>query len=229
MQKRRCQLLSLFPASCLFGVGFAFFAAAHTLPISYLTVVPDEEYVHLELVLNPFELSFFSEIDRNKNARLDPAEIENREANLCGRILDCLKLRVNGTLVPAEIAGFTPDLDSHHATLRAHYRVDARRLPLAIESKLAALTSGSHLTQVTCRRGERIQIARLDTQSATATFEPVAQAASALAPSSEARTKVRPFKKLFLLFAPAGMGMAIGLVWFTRKHARQNRVAPRQS
>ena len=64
--------------------------------------------MHLELVLNPFELSFFSEIDRNKNARLDPAEIENREANLCGRILDCLKLRVNGTLVPAEIAGFTP-------------------------------------------------------------------------------------------------------------------------
>lgn len=228
MQKRRRQLLSLFPASCLFGLGFAFFAAAHTLPISYLTVVPGEEYVHLELVLNPFELSFFSEIDRNKNARLEPAEIENQEANLCGRILDCLKLRVNGTPVTAEISGFTPDLDSHHATVRAHYRVDARRLPLAIESKLAALTSGSHLTQVTCRRGEHIQTARLDMQSTTATFEPVEQTGSVPAPSSETRTKVFPFKKLFLLAALPGVGMAIGLVWFKRKYARQNRMAPRQ-
>jgi hypothetical protein len=31
----------------------ALVARAHTLPISYLTVVPDSEYAHLELTLNP--------------------------------------------------------------------------------------------------------------------------------------------------------------------------------
>ena len=30
-------------------------AGAHTLPISYLSVVPDADYLHLELLLNPFE------------------------------------------------------------------------------------------------------------------------------------------------------------------------------
>ena len=47
-------------------------ARAHTLPISTLTLVPDENYLHLELILNPFELTFFSELDANHDGRFDP-------------------------------------------------------------------------------------------------------------------------------------------------------------
>jgi hypothetical protein len=145
---------------------------AHTLPISFLTIVPDTEYLHLELTFNPFELAFASELDRNKNGRIDPQEWEEQQTLVTARILECLKLEVGGQPVKVEVTGVTPDLDSHHATLRAHYHIDARGQQVRLESNLARITSGSHLTQVTFGTGEEVQRAQLDMQSNVATFKP---------------------------------------------------------
>lgn len=143
---------------------------AHTLPISYLFVVADAEYVHLELSFNPFELSEFSELDTNHNARLDAEEFAATQSRITRRLLDHLKLKVNGHLVPVESAGLSPDGDTHHATLRAHFKTDARHATLAIESTLQQVTSSSHLTQVNFLRAGRRGLAQLDARAGTATF-----------------------------------------------------------
>lgn len=160
----------------------ALHSAAHTLPVSFLRVVPDADYLHLELTFNPFELTFFSELDANKNGRVDPREWEAQQSNATRRILGCLKVRVGGKVVAAGVAGISPDFDSHHATLRAHYAADARRCSVTIESSLATLTSGSHFTQVTFGRDAGVQSARLDMQSTTATFESLEKNGSSAAP-----------------------------------------------
>ncbi len=143
---------------------------AHTLPISFLTLVPDETHLHLELTFNPFELSFARELDLNRNGRIDPAEWQDPQARICERILAAFEIQVGDAKVNAENSGITPDLDSHHATLRAHYRVDARERRVCIRSTLNTLTSSSHLTQVTFRRGDQIERAQLDAQSTVAMF-----------------------------------------------------------
>lgn len=146
--------------------------ASHTLPISYLFVVTDVEYVHVELSFNPFELASFSEIDTNKNGRLDPPEVESQGDKIARSLLENLTLSVDGKKVPAENAGISPEADSHHATLRAHYRMKARGATITIESNLQKVTSSSHLTQVNCLRSGERALAQLDSQSHKATFEP---------------------------------------------------------
>lgn len=179
-------------------------ADAHTLPISYLSVVPDADYLHLELLLNPFELNFFSELDTNKDGRLEPAELQGREKLVTRRILDCLNLRVGGKPVAAEVAGITPDVDSHHIALRAQYHVDARNAPLEITSSLVSITSGSHLIQVTYRNAGRQQLAQLDMLSSKVTFEPFETAVMVVAPASPARRALPSFT-IFLLLAVPGL------------------------
>jgi hypothetical protein len=189
--------------SLLIGLALAALAGragAHTLPISYLTVVPGADYLHLELLLNPFELNFFAELDTNKDGRLEPAELAGRQETVARRILDCLSLRVGGKPVAAEVAGVTPDVDSHHLTLRAQYHVDARTAPLEITSSLVSITSGSHLTQVTYQNGGRRQLAQLDMVSPKATFEPFEIAASVVMPASPAK-RVSPSFGAYLLLA----------------------------
>jgi hypothetical protein len=124
-------------------------AAAHTLPVSYLRLVPDADYLHLELVFNPFELSFIAEVDDNKDNELDPGELQAHGQVVAERVVRALKISVGGREVRAETAGMDPDLSGHHVRLRAHYPVDARRQPLTVESDLASVMSASHLTQVT--------------------------------------------------------------------------------
>lgn len=155
------------------GLGFALAAfqlSAHTLPISYLFVVADAEYAHLELRFNPFELSDFSELDTNHNTRLDAGELAAAESRITSRLLAHLKLRVNSKVVPVDTAGLAPDADTHHATLRAHFKVDARHATLAVESTLQQITSSAHLTQVNFLRSGRRELAQLDSQAGTATF-----------------------------------------------------------
>lgn len=149
-------------------------AYAHTLPISYLFIVTDADYVHLELSFNPFELVNISEIDTNKNSRLDPAEIESQGDKITRLLLENLTLMVDGKKITAENAGIAPDADSHHATLRAHYRVKTRHATISVESNLQKITSSSHLTQVNCLRDGKRTLAQIDSQSRKATFEPVA-------------------------------------------------------
>ena len=199
---------------------------AHTLPISYLQVVPDAGYLHLELMINPFELNFFPELDTNKDGRLDPMELASQEKVVAGRILECIKVRVGGKLVTAEVSGITPDVDSHHFTVRAQYRVDARSAPLEIESGLAAITSGSHLTQVTYLLAGRRQLAQLDRPSAKVTFEPSgnAQAVDAAVPAAG---KVGPSLPVYLLLVLPCVAMLVAMGWWHRKQSRQAHPAPR--
>lgn len=147
-------------------------ACPHTLPISYLTIVPDTEYVHLELTFNPFELNFYSELDWDKNGRLNPVEWEEHEREITRLVLGGLTLRADGKVIQPEVAGTTLHRDSHHATLRAHYRVSQPKQTFTVQSTLATLTSGSHFTQVTYGRGDQAQAARLDLFNASATFQP---------------------------------------------------------
>ena len=151
---------------------FGLRATAHTLPISYLFIVTDADYVHLELSFNPFELATFSEFDTNKNARLDPAEVESQGDKITRLLLENLTLLVDGKEVPAETSGIAPDSDSHHATLRAHYRVKTRDTKISVESNLQKTMGSSHLTQVKCLRDGKQALAQLDSQSHKVTFEP---------------------------------------------------------
>ena len=161
-------------------------ATAHTLPISYVFLVSDQDYVHLELSFNPFELTSFSDWDANKNGRLDPEELAASLEKISRQILDHLVLSADGKPVTAETSGLSPDADTHHATLRAHYRVDASHAALSLESTLQEITSSSHLSQVNFLRDGKPQLAQLDSQSHKITF--VAAAAVRTTESSSGRT-----------------------------------------
>jgi hypothetical protein len=147
-------------------------ARAHTLPISYLRLVPDADYLHLELVFNPFELTFMSELDDDQDAELSPAELAAHGATLARRVSLAFKLSAGSMTLAPEIVGMDPDMNGHHVRLRAHYKVDARRLPLTVHSDFISLTAGSHLTQVTYVNGTNTLLAQLDAQSLSATFAP---------------------------------------------------------
>lgn len=147
-------------------------AAGHTLPISYLTVVPDKNYVHVELVLNPYELSFFAELDANHNRILDREELARFRQVGTELLLGAIEIRVEGRLVRADAAGADLALGSHHLVLRAHYPVDARRLPLKVVCTLAQITSGGHVTVVTYINKRRKQTVLLERAGAEASFDP---------------------------------------------------------
>lgn len=209
-------------------------ARAHTLPISTLTLVPDESYLHLELILNPFELTFFSELDANRDGRLDPGEWDGQGEKIARRILEALKLRVNNRPIVADIAGLSQSYESHHIAVRAHFAVDARRAKVSLESQLAALTSGSHVTQVNFGTGEHVRAARLDMQSNTVTFEPIGALGSsgAGAMAGDGAQTISAFKAnemavvvlLGLLFL-AGVPPAVISVLFTRHRRNQTQLA----
>jgi hypothetical protein len=157
-------------ATSLLALLMARAASAHDLPISYLTMVPDADYLHLELTVNSSELSFFGELDQNEDGRLDVAELEAEGEKTARRILERLVLRVNGAAVEPETCGIVPNLDTHHLTLRAHYPVDARSAPVSLESRLTTITPGSHVTLVRFEQPAGRQSARLDIHSRTASF-----------------------------------------------------------
>lgn len=161
---------------------------SHTLPISYLFVVTDVDYVHVELSFNPFELASFSEIDTNKNGRLDPPEVKSQDDRITRLLLENLTLTVDGNKVSAETAGISPEADSHHAVLRAHYRVKAHGATVAIESSLQKVTSSSHLTQVKFLSGGEQHLAQLDSQSGKVMFKPVGPKQAAGKPAVKSQT-----------------------------------------
>src|SRR5512146_3267418 len=79
-----------------------FSAHAHTLPISYLRLQPDADYLHLEFTFNAFELTFLSDIDDNKDGELDADELKAHGQGLANRVVSVLKLKVGGQPVSAE-------------------------------------------------------------------------------------------------------------------------------
>jgi hypothetical protein len=197
------------------GVLSACAAVAHTLPISYLRLVADADYLHMELVFNPFELTFMAEVDENKDAELSLAELSAHGPRVADRVIGALKLSAGQAALRPEAAGMDPDLSGHHVRLRARYKVDARRLPLTVESDLPALTSASHVTQVTYVNGGDPQLAQLDPHSRRATFDPPAERKPAAAHAA-------PRRRLALglgLMVVTGLLVVVGaaLVWLLRK------------
>jgi len=148
---------------------------AHDLPISNMTIVAAEESMHVELMLNAAELSFFSEIDRDKDGILDPAEVKSQSEQISRKIIECFSFSIDGKPIPAAVHGVVPDLGSHHLTIRAHYPCDAREAPVYLESSLVSITQRSHVIEVTFHRPDRRQTARLDAHDHQILFNTVAK------------------------------------------------------
>jgi hypothetical protein len=172
MERNPADRFRLLGAAILAGAMalFSARAAAHTLPVSHVLLVADKDYIHLELSFNPFELANFSQTDTNRNGRPDLLELPPEADRLAGRILAHLALRADGIPLAAETSGIFPDTGTHHATLRAHYRVDASRAAITLESSLQDIMGGSHLSQVSFLRAGKRELAQLDSQSRKATF-----------------------------------------------------------
>jgi hypothetical protein len=189
-------------------------AVAHTLPISYLRLVPDADYLHLELVFNPFELTFMSKVDENHDAELNPAELAAHGQAVADRVAGALKVTVGGREVRPETAGMDPDLNGHHVRLRAHYKADARRSPLTLDSGLISITSASHLTQVTYAHADGVQRAQLDSQSRRVTFTPPPEKKAS---SPAVRTTAIFGGFLLLLAVLALLAAGVGFLLFLRR------------
>jgi hypothetical protein len=145
---------------------------AHTLPISYLRLQAEADYLHLEFTFNAFEVSFFSELDDNHDGELDAAELKAHGQVLADRVVAALKVSVGDQLLAPETVGMDPDMAGHHVRLRAHYKLDARHVPLTLESGLDGITSSSHLIQVTYAQDGQQRLGQLDTQTRKLTFQP---------------------------------------------------------
>ena len=204
-------------------------AAGHTLPVSYLRLATDADYLHFELIFNPFELSFLSEVDDNHDAELSPAELARHGQKLADRVVGVFKLSAGGKTLYPETAGMDPDLNGHHVRVRAHYKVDARQLPLTLESDLIAITSASHLVQVTYGSGTARQMAQLDSLSHKVTFEPLGQ--KPVTPSPVVPKQSVPFSVWLMLLAVAVLlVLGTGFLSFMRKRVKpwsEKRPAPR--
>ena len=197
-------------------------ACAHNLPISYLHLQADQEYVHLELIFNVFELTFISEVDDNKNGELDPDELKAHGQALANHVISALKISVGDKPITAETVGMDPEMTGHHVRLRAHYKVDARRQPLTLESDLNGITSSSHLIQVTYVSEGRPQLAQLDAQSRRVKFQPDAPAAMQPARSKASKTSaINPFLLMAILLSVAFLAAIVVLGTRRLPQARQ--------
>ena len=98
MNKRRALPVALRCLGAALGM-LALGAGAHTLPISYLHFIPDADYLHLELVFNPFELTFMSEVDENKDGELSPAELQAHGQMVADRLANCRNQRTQVRLL----------------------------------------------------------------------------------------------------------------------------------
>ena len=214
--KRGCRWLALtlhpnhavsLTAACLLWASNVPTTLAHTLPISFLTLVPDAEALHLELTFNPFELSFAKELDINHNGRIDSEEWAQSE--ISKRLLESLFIQVNGQTVTAEVSGIAADSDSHHATLRAHYPVDARTAPVQVRSALNRIMSSSHLTQVTFNSESGRQRAQLDMQSAVAVFQSTSMAGKPVGARPVARLSAAKAGKPWQLIVTAILAVLV--------------------
>jgi len=214
---RRCLPRAACLSLLVAGVGTAL---PHTLPISYLSLAAGEDYLHLELVFNPFELQGFEEMDSNQNFRLDPVEWTQHEATVARQIDGALNILVDGRLIPAEVSGATLDPDSHHASFRAHYPVDVRQQAFVLESALPNLSDGSHICQVTFRGLASEQLAQLDMQSRKVRFGPAPQPEpppAPLKPPDPATAPPPPGSRLWLALMPLLALAGLALVHRTRR------------
>lgn len=143
---------------------------AHNQPISEMMLVADDDYLHMEIVLNATELTFFRELDRDHNGHVNLAEVADLDEQVSRRIVDCFEIRVDGHIVEADVVGLVPNHNTHHLTVRAHYPVDATESSVELTSHLAAITHGAHLVHVVYRTPLEDQKARLSSTAASILF-----------------------------------------------------------
>jgi hypothetical protein len=153
-------------------VGFAAIANAHMLPISYLTVVPDTTHVHVEFVVNPYELQFFSQVDKNHNNVLDPEELGAFERLAKAYLVNLIEVEVGGKLIQADVAGANLAVGTHHVVIRAHYPVDARDVPISIHCNLWGVLRNSDVIIVKYINKGRTQSRLVDSSKKLVTFDP---------------------------------------------------------
>ena len=131
---------TLIAATLLLAVGQSQLQA-HNLPISEMMLVADDEYLHMEVVINATELTFFREMDVDRNGHVSLAETEDWGEQVSRRVVDCFDIRVDGQVVKVDVAGLVPNHNTHHLTIRAHYPVDVAEASVELTSRLAAITS----------------------------------------------------------------------------------------
>ncbi|MCA9231653.1 MAG: hypothetical protein KDA57_13460 [Planctomycetales bacterium] len=177
---------------------------AHDLPISDMMIVAAAETMHVELVLNAEELSFFPEIDQDDNGLLDPAELEKRSNQISQHIVDCFHFQVGNQPVIAAVHGVVPSIGSHHLTIRAHYAVDAREQAVHLESQLPAITRTSHVVEVTFKRPGSQYAARLDAHDHEVLFDfklPESKSVALVAPSEPDNSEQAGSYRMLIGFA----------------------------
>jgi hypothetical protein len=145
---------------------------AHDLPISEMQIVTATDTMHVELVINTVELHATSELDRNRDGHLAYAELAPHGEMIARRVFNLLTFSVAGHPLQADVCGIVPHPNTHHLTVRAHYRVDARNAVIALESRLFSIVPGAHVMQITLHRPGKRQVARLSANSSTVVFSP---------------------------------------------------------
>lgn len=185
--------------------------AAHDLPIGSMMMVADEDFLHVELMMNSAELVFFGELDRDKDGRLAVSEVRDQGDEIARRIIDCFTIEIDGRRLEPDTYGIVPAVDTHHVTVRAHYAVDARDVPLSVTSRLWNITRGAHSTQVTFRKPGGGESARLNARSPQVVFN---GSSPAIQPRAESlSTTASPGVKRstwFLVGVPIGLATLIG-------------------
>jgi hypothetical protein len=146
---------------------------AHTIPISVIHILPDREEVHLELIINSFELSFLSELDGNHNGYIDLEELNAKRSLLERRLLSTLRISMDGRDIQAGSMGLLLDQQNHHLIFRVHYPKKQNFESLKLVSNIEQITSKSQITQITYGVAGHQQRARLEAGANTANFGPV--------------------------------------------------------
>ena len=193
-------------------------ANAQTTSLSDLRLVPEADYLRLELAFNPFDFTFVSELDENKDGEVSAAELQTHGQMMADRLAGALTLTAAGTALRPETAGMDPEFSGRQVRLRARYKLDARRLPLTLESDLNSFASTSLVAQVTYAHPGGPQTAQLDAQSRKVTFTPPrdTKLAKALPPAQQKKAALS-LGLLFLLTVLALLIVGAGILLHARR------------
>ena len=201
----------------------AYAAHGHTLPISYLRVVPDNDYVHVELNFNPFELSSFTQMDADHDGRLNDMELERSARAVTETVVSNLHLSAGKTELIAETAGVMSSDDAHHVTLRAHYKKGGGGV-ISLRSDLPGILGSSHLTQVTFGDAPNQQWAKLEGSSPEVTFVYETPASTRAVVLDQPPTEVAEstlVAQLLGIGLPAALACTV--VWWAKRKLRDER------
>ena len=188
--------------------------AAHDVPTANMTIVADEEMVHVELTVHTNQLRCYAEIDEDNNGLVDAQELNRVGERVAQLMIDSFTLRFGGDAMDADSYGIVPNLTTNHVTLRAHYPVDVGPLPIELEPNVAAVTRTTQVLDVAFKKGDLVERARVTARddavafNRSSTLPSKSSAASATAINRDARAG---WERLLLL---AGLAVFVGSLFF---------------